>query len=158
MIQNWEKECAECRSRKAVAAKQIMAPLPKIQTRFSLTAFSHIGLDFGGTILTKQGHGRTKAKRYLCLFTCLSSLAVHLEVAFGLDTSSFLNAFYRMAGCWGMPEEIVSDNGTNFISANKELQDALQGVSVQKLQEDTSHQSGTSILHCHLILMECLNR
>ena len=44
-----------------------------------------------------------------------------------------------MVGHMGMPEEIVSDNGTNFISANKELQDALKGVSVQKLQEDTSH-------------------
>ena len=75
----------------------------------------------------------------MCLFTCFSSSAVHLEVAFGLDTSSFLNAFYRMVGHMGVPEEIVSDNGTNFISANKELQDALKGVSVQKLQEDTSH-------------------
>ena len=73
------------------------------------------------------------------MFTCLSSRAVHLEVAFGLDTSSFLNAFYRMVGRRGMPEEIVSDNGTNFISANKELQDALKGISVQKLQEDISH-------------------
>ena len=44
-----------------------------------------------------------------------------------------------MVGRMGVPEEIVSDNGTNFISANKELQDALKGVSVQKLQEDTSH-------------------
>ena len=42
-----------------------------------------------------------------------------------------------MVGCRGMPEEIVSDNGTNFTSANKELQDALKGVSVQK--EDISH-------------------
>ena len=73
------------------------------------------------------------------MFTCLSSCVIHLEVAFGLDTSSFLNTFYRMVGCRGMPEEIVSDNGTNFISANKELQNALKGISVQKLQEDISH-------------------
>ena len=106
VIRNWEKECAECRRRKAVAAKKIMAPLPNIRTRFSLRAFSHIGLDFGGPFLTKQGRGRTKAKRYLCLFIWLSSRAVHLEVAFGRDTSSFLNAFYRMVGCRGMPEKL----------------------------------------------------
>ena len=62
---------------KAVAAKQIMAPLPKIQTRFSLRAFSHIGLDFGGPFLMKQGHGRMKAKRYVFIhmffFKCCSS-------------------------------------------------------------------------------------
>ena len=34
LIRNWEKEGAECTRRKAVAAKQIMAPLPKIRTRF----------------------------------------------------------------------------------------------------------------------------
>ena len=65
VIRNWEKECAERRRRKAVAAKQIMARLPKIRTRFSLRAFGHIGLDFSGPFLTKQGRGRTKAKRYL---------------------------------------------------------------------------------------------
>ena len=62
VIQNWEKECAERTRRKAVTAKQMMAPLTKIQTSFSLTAFSHIGLDFGGPCLTKQGRGRTRVK------------------------------------------------------------------------------------------------
>ena len=75
-----------------------MAPLPKIRTRFSLKAFSYTGLDFGGPFLTKHNRGRTKAKRHPCLFTCLFSRAVHLEVELGLDTSSFLNAFYRMVG------------------------------------------------------------
>ena len=129
MIRNWEKECAECRGRKAVVAKQIMAPLPKIRTRFSLRAFSHIGLDIGGPFLRSRVVAERKQK-YMCLFTCLSSHAVHLEVAFGLDTSSFLNAFHRMVGHRRMPEEIVSNNGTNFISAKKKLQDALKGVSV----------------------------
>ena len=55
------------------------------------------------------------------LFTCLASRAVHLEIAFGLDVDSFLSAFYLMINRRGLPEEIISDNGTNFVAAEKEL-------------------------------------
>ena len=52
---------------------------------------------------------------------CLSSRAVHLEMAYGLDIDSFLNALSRMMNRRGVPSEIISDNGTNFVAANKEL-------------------------------------
>ena len=59
----------------------------------------------------------------VCLFTCLATRAVHLEMAYALDTDSFLNAFYRMANHRGLPGEILSDNGGNFVGGNKELSD-----------------------------------
>ena len=62
-----------------------------------------------------------KRKRYLCLFTCLTSRAVHLEIAYGLDVDSFMRALSRMVDRRGLPEEIISDNGTNFVGANKEM-------------------------------------
>ena len=46
-------------------------------------------------------------------------------MAFALDTDSLLNAFNRMVS--GNPEEVVSDNGENFVAADKEL----QGVSTE---------------------------
>ena len=51
----------------------------------------------------------------------MTSRAVHLEMANALDTDSFLKAFYRMVNRRGCPEEVFSDNGSNFICANKEL-------------------------------------
>ena len=42
-------------------------------------------------------------------------------MAFGLDTDSFLRAFTRMCYRRGVPEEMISDNGTNFVGANQEL-------------------------------------
>ena len=76
-------------------AKQIMAPLPELHTRTFLRAFSQISVDFGEPYIAKQGRGKTRQKRYLYLFTCLATRAVHLKIAFSLDTDSFLNASLR---------------------------------------------------------------
>ena len=81
-----------------------MAPLPKIRFKMTLHAFSRKAVDFADSFITVQGRGMRRTKRYLCLFTCLISRAVHLEVAFGLGTDSFLNAFYRMVNRQGFPK------------------------------------------------------
>lgn len=59
--------------------------------------------------------------RYLCLFTCMATRVVYLEIAFGLISESFLNALYRTASRRGVPEDMYSDNGTNFKGADNEL-------------------------------------
>ena len=114
-----------------------MAPLPELRTQKSLRAFSQTSVDFAGPFYTKQGRGKTRHKRYLCLFTCLGTRAVHLEVAYGLDTDSFLNAFFRMMSRRGLPKNVLSDNGTNFVGANNELEE-LAGLDREKIQEKTA--------------------
>jgi len=136
-IRSWERECMECRRRKTIPLKPLMAPLPTIRTRMSLRAFSHASVDYAGPFITKQGRGKVRQKRYLCLFTCLGTRAVHLEVAYSLDTDSFLNAFFRMASRRGLPEEVLSDNGTNFVGAHNELE-ALKALDKEKIQDSTS--------------------
>ena len=120
-IIEWERECTICKRRKAKVAQQIMAPLPQNRLTTSLRAFTKTAVDFGGPFMTMQGRGRPRQKRYLCLFTCLASRAIHLEMAYGLDVDSFVNALSRMINRRGIPEEMLSDNGTNFVAANKEL-------------------------------------
>lgn len=126
-IRECEGECYECRRRKAKAAQQVMAPLPKIRLKMPLRALSRTAVDFGGPFITIQGRGKRRAKRYLCLFTCLTSRAVHLEIAYGLDTDSFLNAFCRMASRRGLPEEMISGNGTNFSRTARANRESRQG-------------------------------
>ena len=125
-IRDWERECSECRNRKAKVAKQIMAPLPKIRLKLPLRTFAQTAVDFARPFVTIQGRGKKRAKRYLCLFTCLTSRAVHLAMAYRLDTDSFLNAFYRMTNRRELPEEMFSDNGTNFASAERELRELVK--------------------------------
>jgi len=58
-----------------------MAPLPLNQLKASLRAFVRMAVDFARPFVTIQGGGKQRQKRYLCLFTCLATREVHLEVA-----------------------------------------------------------------------------
>ena len=69
-----------------------------------------------------------------CLFTCLTTRAVHLELAYGLDTDSFLCALDNFKACRGTPKIIYSDNGTNFVGAKRELAECLQRLDQSKIQ------------------------
>ncbi len=136
-IRAWEKECNECKRRKAKAVNQVMAPLPLKRLQSPLKAFDRVSVDFGGPFITVQGRGKRREKRWLCLFTCLLCRAVHLEMAYGLDTDSFLRCFSRMTSRRGYPSEIVSDRGTNFIGAARELKELVENLDVNKIQLKT---------------------
>ena len=96
-------------------------------------------MDFGGPFITIQGRDKRREKRYLCLFTCLATRAVHFELAYGLSTDSFLNAFYRMASRRGLPDEVYSDNGKNFVGADRELQALLAQIEGNKIKESVAN-------------------
>ena len=83
-------KCFDCRRRQALVCNQKIADLPKERVSPGQPPFSHVGIDFFGLFLVKQG--RSQVKRYGCIFTCLNIRAVHIEVAHSLDTDSFLNA------------------------------------------------------------------
>ena len=135
------ESCPGCRRRfTAKPVQQIMAPLPKARVTPSLRAFEQIGVHFGGPYLTKQGRGKCRAKRYICLFTCLTTRAVHLEMAYGLETDSFINAFVRMTARRGTPRYVVSDNGTNFVGAERELRQLVDDFNRDRIVKETNKQ------------------
>ena len=124
------RECFECARRfRSKPAHQQMAPLPNIRLQQSSRPFESCAVDFGGPFLTKQGRGRVREKCYLCLFLCLKTHCCHLEMASSLvDTDAFLNAIVRMTARRGWPQQMLSDNGTNFVSASRELRDLVFAI------------------------------
>ena len=90
-------------------AKQIIAPQPTLRFKEPLRAFTKIVLDFAGHFISKQRRGKEHTKIYLGLFMCLLYRAVHLEIEYDMDTSSFLNAFYRVVNRSRLPLEVLSD-------------------------------------------------
>ena len=59
-------------------------------------------------------------------------------MAYGLDTDSLLKTFYRMGNRRGFPEEVYSDNGGNFIQANKELCALVKELDKNNITETAS--------------------
>ncbi|XP_062533424.1 uncharacterized protein LOC134202456 [Armigeres subalbatus] len=84
-----------------------------------LPPFTQTGVDFCGQVMVTVG--RRSEKRYICLFTCMTTRAVHLEVAHSLTTQACLMAIRRFVCRRGKPLEFYSDNGTNFQAASKAI-------------------------------------
>ncbi|GFX61611.1 integrase catalytic domain-containing protein [Trichonephila clavipes] len=134
------KRCIECCRFNSKPSYPKMGDLPKqriTQTR----PFEIVGIDFAGPILTKCQHLRkaNKFKSYICLFICLATKAVHLELVSTLSTDAMLAALRRFIARRGHPSEIHPDNGTNFIGANnylKQLYMLVKEHSIQKYSTD----------------------
>ena len=102
-----------------------MGDLPKERVKIGEKPFSNTGVDYFGPYLVKKNRETrsTKAltKRYGVIFTCLTTRAIHIELAGDLSTDSFLLALRRFISRRGYVKVIRSDNGTNSVGANNEL-------------------------------------
>ena len=110
---------------------QQMAPLPDDMLTPDEPPFNRVGIDYFGPLYVRLG--RSTPKRYGVIFTCLACRAVHFEIAYSLDTDSFLGAFSRFVARRGLPKVVFSDNGTNLTAAEKELRDLLQNIDQDRL-------------------------
>lgn len=99
------------------------ANLPQDRVTPDEPPFTNVGVDYFGPFEVKLR--RSHVKRYGVIFTCLSTRAVHLEVASSLDTNSYINVLRRFIARLGQVKMIRSDNGTNFVGAERELRAAL---------------------------------
>ena len=131
--------CVTCRRNRAPVAEQKMADLPKDRVT-PAPPFTYTGVDYFGPYMIKEG--RKGLKRYGCLFTCLASRAVHIETANSLETDSFIQALRRFIARRGPIREIRSDNGTNFVGAKTELQQAVYEMNNEQIRSRL-HLEGT---------------
>jgi hypothetical protein len=84
------------------------------------SAFTHTGIDFFGPMRVRDDAGDI-VDVSVCLFTCLTVRAVHLELVEKQSTEYFLHAIRRFIARRGKPDTIVSDNAKSFKLADKVL-------------------------------------
>ena len=125
--------CLVCRRLQARPLTQKMANLPEDRVTPDHPPFSFSAVDLFGPFLVKRG--RSMVKRYGVLFTCLTTRAVHIELAHSLTTDSFVNALRRFVSRRGEVREIRSDNGTNFVGAERELREEIDKWNQQQIHE-----------------------
>ena len=127
------KHCRQCKLNFGMPKPPKMSALPLIRTEGSGKPFTHSSVDYSGAYLTVQGRGRSRMKRYLCLFVCNETRAVHLELAYNLETDGFLMALCNFTARRGRIKTLTSDNGANFRGAERELRELIQGLDQDEL-------------------------
>lgn len=95
-------------------------PLPIDRLR-EAPPFTVTGVDFTGALNVRNTDGQTR-KVYVCLFTCASTRAVHLELVMDLSEETFLLAFRRFISRKSLPKTMISDNATTYIAAAKQIE------------------------------------
>ena len=88
--------------------------------------FTYTGVDYAGPFYITLPGATNTTKAWICLFTCLVTRAVHLEVTTDMTTQTFLRCLKRFAARRGLPRKFLSDNGKTFKPAAKFIQSVFQ--------------------------------
>ena len=115
--------CVVCRKCNARSEQQYMSNLPAARLQIHEPPFSHVGTNYFGPLVVKVK--RSQCKRYGCLFTCMTTRAIHLELSYDSTSSAIINALRRFLARRGPVKCIYSDNGTNFVGAERILSDSF---------------------------------
>ncbi|KAL9975233.1 hypothetical protein ACROYT_G012367 [Oculina patagonica] len=126
--------CVKCKKVLAKPMVQQMAPLPEARLMAYEPPFSYSGMDLFGPLYVKHGRGTTK--RWCCLFTCLTTRCVHLEVVNSMDTDDFILCLRRFINRRGEVKEIRCDNGSNFVGAQSELKESLDEWNQGRIESE----------------------
>lgn len=105
-------KCLTCKRFKAQTMQPLMGNLPSPRVRPS-PPFETCGTDYAGPFLisSRKGCGSRTSKCYLCIFVCLCTKAVHLELVSDLSTNAFILCLRRFIARRGKPRTIYCDNG-----------------------------------------------
>lgn len=121
-------KCNICFRFRNPSSHQLMGDLPRPRVNIS-QPFTHTGLDYAGpiSILMRRRPGRPQVfKGYICVFVCLATKAIHLEVVGDMTAQTFLAAFERFTARRGLPSNMYSDNGTYFVRASSDIERDMQ--------------------------------
>jgi hypothetical protein len=105
-------QCVICRRWQGKPYKQPLMP-EQLECRVTPhAAFTHTGVDYFGP-LNVRNEGKV-SHVWICLFTCLTVRAIHLEVVADLTTVEFIAALRRFVARRGRPMRFISDNAPHF--------------------------------------------
>ena len=71
-------------------------PLPEFRIKED-PAFTYTGVDFAGPLFFRDASSGSSRKVWICLFTCLVTRAVYLDIVSDLSTATFIRCLKRFA-------------------------------------------------------------
>lgn len=117
-------KCVQCFRARPRSDQPFMSDLPPDRVQCA-RPFQGVGTDFAGPFFIKSSALRYARilKCYLCIFVCLVTKAVHLEVVSELSVEAFVATFSRFVSRRGLPTLVRSDCGTNYTGTDKYLKE-----------------------------------
>ena len=96
-----QMKCVKCRKQQVGGVQPFMVDLPKERLEERVFPFANTGVDYFGPFEVR--FMRILMKRWCCLFTCLTTRAVHVEVVPSLEADACLAAITRFVARRGKP-------------------------------------------------------
>jgi hypothetical protein len=118
-------KCVICRKLRGRNQDQKMANLP-VDRLQPVPPFTYCGMDCFGPFYVKEG--RKELKKYGLLLTCMTCRAIHLEMLDDMSTDALINGIRCFVALRGPVRQIRCDHGSNFIGAERALQEAFKEI------------------------------
>ena len=131
--------CPKCRRVQPRPSPQLMGELPPERVTADQPAFTNVGMDFAGPFTIGNGRGQARSESHVCIFVCLATKAIHLELTKEMKTEDFIRCLQRFTARRNCPETLHCDNGSNFVGARGEL-DAFYAFLAKKETDDAIRQ------------------
>ena len=77
----------------------------------------------------------------------MNSRVVHLEVAKSLETDDFILLLMRFLNRRGHVKELRSDNGSNFVGADREIKEGIEHIDEEKVRTELLHRGCKWVFH-----------
>ncbi|KAK0143235.1 hypothetical protein N1851_018638 [Merluccius polli] len=126
-VKRYQSRCMQCQTWRTNPSIPKMVDLPPARLRLYKPPFYSTGVDCFSPFTVKIG--RRTEKRWGIIFKCMTTRCVHLDLLESLDADAFLMSLRRFIARRGKPFELLSDNGTNFVSGARELREAFEAMA-----------------------------
>ncbi len=126
MVSSIRHRCVNCKKLDGNLSVQTMGQLPEERLKPSPPCHNTSIYLFGPLKIIDQVR-LTIGKCYGVLFNCISTRAVHINLASDYSTKAFLLILRRFASLRGFPAKLYSDNGPQLVSANEERRNMTKG-------------------------------
>jgi len=133
------RNCIRCHRHNPTPLTQIMGnlPSPRVVPDFP---FVKVGLDYAGPFKLAVTTGRNPRylNAYVSLWVCMTTKAVHLELATNLTTEAFIASFERFISIRNVPSDVYCDGGSNFAGGKNEMEELYLLVNNPQHQQKVS--------------------
>ena len=134
------EKCRYCKRQTLKPLCPMMSALPKQHLDIGSPAFNDTMIDYFGPVIVKLNKGirtsQATTKRYGGIFSCLTTRATHIELVGNLSTDKFILTLRRFICRRGYPSRINSDNGTNFVGAQREFDHTLKMLNQKRIHNE----------------------